>query len=176
MALKFFFPFVRCLKALKENEEMEALIMKDVPGWTVGESVYNTEKWITPVPLQVKKLWCQQNLRHWVQEGRQENHSTLNVTCLFKTLGILNGGYAFVHCTSSSSLLVIQRIVKLIIALLINKEVCPKKLCQPNEFATFDTSRAKMNLPLIVGTALNQYPLPSHFGLNNISSLYLSHD
>ncbi|XP_015759263.1 PREDICTED: NADH dehydrogenase [ubiquinone] 1 alpha subcomplex subunit 13-like [Acropora digitifera] len=45
-----------CLKALKENEEMEALIMKDVPGWTVGESVYNTEKWITPVPLQVKKL------------------------------------------------------------------------------------------------------------------------
>lgn len=51
-----FFPFVRCLKALKENEEMEALIMKDVPGWTVGESVYNTEKWITPVPLQVKKL------------------------------------------------------------------------------------------------------------------------
>jgi len=46
----------KCLKALKENEEMEALIMKDVPGWTVGESVYNTEKWITPVPLQVKKL------------------------------------------------------------------------------------------------------------------------
>ena len=47
----------RVLKAMKENERLEAQIMKDVPGWKVGESVYNTKAWVTPMPDQVKKLW-----------------------------------------------------------------------------------------------------------------------
>lgn len=46
----------RCLRALKENEELEAQIMKDVPGWKVGESVYHTDKWVTPIAVQVNKL------------------------------------------------------------------------------------------------------------------------
>ena len=46
----------RCLRALKENEELEAEIMKDVPGWKVGESVYHTDKWVTPIAVQVNKL------------------------------------------------------------------------------------------------------------------------
>lgn len=45
-----------CLRLLKENEELEAQIMKDVPDWKVGESVYHTEKWVTPMPIQVEKL------------------------------------------------------------------------------------------------------------------------
>lgn len=47
---------IRCLRALKENEELEAQIMKDVPGWKVGESVYHTDKWVSPIAVQVNKL------------------------------------------------------------------------------------------------------------------------
>ncbi|XP_071952851.1 NADH dehydrogenase [ubiquinone] 1 alpha subcomplex subunit 13-like [Antedon mediterranea] len=36
------------LKRLKFNQAQEALIMKDVAGWNVGESVYNTDRWIDP--------------------------------------------------------------------------------------------------------------------------------
>jgi len=35
-------------------EKEEAEIMKDVPGWVVGESVYHTEKWIPPLEAQQK--------------------------------------------------------------------------------------------------------------------------
>ncbi|KAJ7371522.1 NADH dehydrogenase 1 alpha subcomplex subunit 13 ndufa13/GRIM19 [Desmophyllum pertusum] len=45
-----------CLRLLKENEELEAQIMKDVPNWKVGESMYHTDKWVTPVPIQIQKL------------------------------------------------------------------------------------------------------------------------
>ncbi|XP_048415860.1 NADH dehydrogenase [ubiquinone] 1 alpha subcomplex subunit 13 [Stegostoma tigrinum] len=38
----------RTLRILKENLEEEAKIMKDVPGWKVGESVYNSDRWTTP--------------------------------------------------------------------------------------------------------------------------------
>ncbi|XP_076847443.1 NADH dehydrogenase [ubiquinone] 1 alpha subcomplex subunit 13 [Brachyhypopomus gauderio] len=38
----------RTLRMLRENLEEEAIIMKDVPGWKVGEKVYHTERWITP--------------------------------------------------------------------------------------------------------------------------------
>lgn len=53
---KMFFFCTRILKALKENERDEELIMKDVKDWNVGESVYNTTKWITPMPDQILKL------------------------------------------------------------------------------------------------------------------------
>ncbi len=39
---------------MKAFEEEEAQIMKDVPGWTPGESVYNTEKWLPPHPALLK--------------------------------------------------------------------------------------------------------------------------
>ncbi|XP_067872139.1 NADH dehydrogenase [ubiquinone] 1 alpha subcomplex subunit 13 [Heterodontus francisci] len=38
----------RTLRQLRENLEEEAKIMKDVPGWKVGESVYNIDRWFTP--------------------------------------------------------------------------------------------------------------------------------
>lgn len=41
---------------MKKFEKEEAEIMKDVPGWTVGKSVYNTDKWIPPHPAQLKDL------------------------------------------------------------------------------------------------------------------------
>ena len=53
---KYYIFVTRCLRALKENEELEAQIMKDVPGWKVGESVYHTDKWVTPIAVQVNKL------------------------------------------------------------------------------------------------------------------------
>ena len=46
----------RVLRAMTAFEEEEALIMKDVPGWKVGESVYNTDKWIPPLPCQLKDI------------------------------------------------------------------------------------------------------------------------
>ncbi|XP_067416435.1 NADH dehydrogenase [ubiquinone] 1 alpha subcomplex subunit 13 [Emydura macquarii macquarii] len=38
----------RTLRLLRENLEEEANIMKDVPGWKVGESVFHTDRWVTP--------------------------------------------------------------------------------------------------------------------------------
>ncbi|XP_019369131.1 PREDICTED: NADH dehydrogenase [ubiquinone] 1 alpha subcomplex subunit 13 isoform X2 [Gavialis gangeticus] len=38
----------RTLRLLRENLEEEAIIMKDVPGWKVGASVYHTDRWVTP--------------------------------------------------------------------------------------------------------------------------------
>ncbi|XP_065060288.1 NADH dehydrogenase [ubiquinone] 1 alpha subcomplex subunit 13-like [Rhopilema esculentum] len=43
------------LKQLKENYEEEALIMKDVSGWKVGESVYHTNRWVPPTTAELKK-------------------------------------------------------------------------------------------------------------------------
>ena len=51
---KIIFFCFRVLRAMKAFEEEEALIMKDVPGWEVGKSVYNTKKWIPPHPAQLK--------------------------------------------------------------------------------------------------------------------------
>lgn len=36
-------------KILSENKE-EAEIMKNVPGWIVGESVYHGKRWLPPTP------------------------------------------------------------------------------------------------------------------------------
>ncbi|XP_066888679.1 NADH dehydrogenase [ubiquinone] 1 alpha subcomplex subunit 13 isoform X1 [Kogia breviceps] len=38
----------RVLQMLRENLEEEAIIMKDVPDWKVGESVFHTTRWVTP--------------------------------------------------------------------------------------------------------------------------------
>uniref|UniRef100_A0A8C8YMT1 NADH dehydrogenase [ubiquinone] 1 alpha subcomplex subunit 13 n=1 Tax=Prolemur simus TaxID=1328070 RepID=A0A8C8YMT1_PROSS len=39
----------RTLQMLRENLEEEAIIMKDVPDWKVGESVFHTTRWVTPM-------------------------------------------------------------------------------------------------------------------------------
>ncbi|KAM3939388.1 NADH dehydrogenase [ubiquinone] 1 alpha subcomplex subunit 13 [Leptodactylus fuscus] len=38
----------RTLRILRENLEQEAIIMKDVPDWKVGESVFHTDRWVAP--------------------------------------------------------------------------------------------------------------------------------
>uniref|UniRef100_A0A7N4PI29 NADH dehydrogenase [ubiquinone] 1 alpha subcomplex subunit 13 n=1 Tax=Sarcophilus harrisii TaxID=9305 RepID=A0A7N4PI29_SARHA len=38
----------RKLRMLRQNLEEEAIIMKDVPGWKVGESVFHTTRWVPP--------------------------------------------------------------------------------------------------------------------------------
>lgn len=44
------------LKMLRENLEEEAIIMKDVPGWKVGESVFHTDRWTKPLPNELFNL------------------------------------------------------------------------------------------------------------------------
>lgn len=39
----------RTLQILRENLEEEAIIMKDVPNWKVGESVFHTTRWVPPL-------------------------------------------------------------------------------------------------------------------------------
>lgn len=39
----------RILQILRENLEEEAVIMKDVPDWKVGESVFHTTRWVPPL-------------------------------------------------------------------------------------------------------------------------------
>ncbi|XP_028907656.1 NADH dehydrogenase [ubiquinone] 1 alpha subcomplex subunit 13 [Ornithorhynchus anatinus] len=46
----------RTLRMLRENLEEEAILMKDVPGWKVGESVFNTTRWVTPTPGELYSL------------------------------------------------------------------------------------------------------------------------
>ncbi|XP_035169766.1 NADH dehydrogenase [ubiquinone] 1 alpha subcomplex subunit 13, partial [Oxyura jamaicensis] len=38
----------RTLRILRQNLDEEAKIMKDVPGWKVGESVFHTDRWVPP--------------------------------------------------------------------------------------------------------------------------------
>ncbi len=52
--LLIFFVFHRFLRAMKAFEAEEALIMKDVPGWKVGESPYILDKWVEPIRDQLK--------------------------------------------------------------------------------------------------------------------------
>ncbi|XP_010177154.1 PREDICTED: NADH dehydrogenase [ubiquinone] 1 alpha subcomplex subunit 13, partial [Mesitornis unicolor] len=33
---------------LRQNLDEEAKIMKDVPGWKVGESLFHTDRWVPP--------------------------------------------------------------------------------------------------------------------------------
>ncbi|XP_023798622.1 NADH dehydrogenase [ubiquinone] 1 alpha subcomplex subunit 13 [Cyanistes caeruleus] len=40
----------RTLRMLRENLEEEAKIMRDVPGWKVGESRFHTDRWVPPTP------------------------------------------------------------------------------------------------------------------------------
>ncbi|XP_033634945.1 NADH dehydrogenase [ubiquinone] 1 alpha subcomplex subunit 13-like [Asterias rubens] len=46
----------RVLKLLKTNHEQEAIIMKDVPDWKAGESIYDTKRWIDPMVLDLYYL------------------------------------------------------------------------------------------------------------------------
>lgn len=46
--------FHRFLRAMKAFEAEEALIMKDIPGWKVGESPYISGKWVEPIRGQLK--------------------------------------------------------------------------------------------------------------------------
>ncbi|XP_052658566.1 NADH dehydrogenase [ubiquinone] 1 alpha subcomplex subunit 13 [Harpia harpyja] len=38
----------RTLRLLRQNLDEEAKIMKDVPGWKVGESLFHTNRWVPP--------------------------------------------------------------------------------------------------------------------------------
>ncbi|KAJ8366634.1 hypothetical protein AAFF_G00348330 [Aldrovandia affinis] len=46
----------RMLRMMRENLEEEAKIMKDVPGWKVGESPFHTERWVTPLSEELYSL------------------------------------------------------------------------------------------------------------------------
>ncbi|NXL72001.1 NDUAD dehydrogenase, partial [Leptocoma aspasia] len=40
----------RTLRLLRENLEEEAKIMREVPGWKVGESRFHTDRWVSLTP------------------------------------------------------------------------------------------------------------------------------
>ncbi|GLD72532.1 NADH dehydrogenase [ubiquinone] [Lates japonicus] len=46
----------RNLRMLRENLEEEAIIMKDVPGWKVGDSVFHTDRWVAPLSEELFNL------------------------------------------------------------------------------------------------------------------------
>ncbi|XP_039116788.1 NADH dehydrogenase [ubiquinone] 1 alpha subcomplex subunit 13-B [Dioscorea cayenensis subsp. rotundata] len=48
----------RFVKEWKKYLEEEARIMKDVPGWKVGENVYNSGKWMPPATGELRpEVW-----------------------------------------------------------------------------------------------------------------------
>jgi hypothetical protein len=53
-------PFCRFVKEWHKYLEYEADIMKDVPGWKVGESVYNSGRWVPPSSGELRPdvWWC----------------------------------------------------------------------------------------------------------------------
>ncbi|XP_068605281.1 NADH dehydrogenase [ubiquinone] 1 alpha subcomplex subunit 13 [Brachionichthys hirsutus] len=54
----------RTLRLLRENLEEEAILMKDVPGWKVGESVFHTDRWVTPRSYELYSLRPPKELLH----------------------------------------------------------------------------------------------------------------
>uniref|UniRef100_A0A4W3HKM5 NADH dehydrogenase [ubiquinone] 1 alpha subcomplex subunit 13 n=1 Tax=Callorhinchus milii TaxID=7868 RepID=A0A4W3HKM5_CALMI len=54
----------RLLRLMRENLEEEAKIMKDVPGWKVGEGVYHTKRWVEPLTDELFNLRPKENLVH----------------------------------------------------------------------------------------------------------------
>ncbi|XP_061457695.1 NADH dehydrogenase [ubiquinone] 1 alpha subcomplex subunit 13 [Rhineura floridana] len=54
----------RTLRMLRENLDEEAKIMKDVPGWQVGESRFHTTRWTFPAPDELFYLHPQSELDH----------------------------------------------------------------------------------------------------------------
>ncbi|KAF4076422.1 hypothetical protein AMELA_G00214920 [Ameiurus melas] len=54
----------RTLRMLRENLEEEAVIMKDVPGWKVGENVFHTDRWVTPTNDELFNLRPHEELLH----------------------------------------------------------------------------------------------------------------
>ncbi|XP_072560239.1 NADH dehydrogenase [ubiquinone] 1 alpha subcomplex subunit 13 [Paramormyrops kingsleyae] len=53
----------RTLRMLRENLEEEVRIMKDVPGWKVGENVFHTERWVQPVSDELFNLRPKEELQ-----------------------------------------------------------------------------------------------------------------
>ncbi|MGH0177979.1 UNVERIFIED_CONTAM: hypothetical protein FKN15_076366 [Acipenser sinensis] len=49
---------------LRQNLEEEAKIMKDVPGWKVGENVFHTDRWVTPLNDELFNLRPAEELLH----------------------------------------------------------------------------------------------------------------
>ncbi|XP_072296491.1 NADH dehydrogenase [ubiquinone] 1 alpha subcomplex subunit 13 isoform X1 [Eucyclogobius newberryi] len=60
----YYFVLTRTLQNLRENLEEEAILMKDVPGWKVGESVFHTDRWVTPLPEELLNLRPREALLH----------------------------------------------------------------------------------------------------------------
>ncbi|MBN3317081.1 NDUAD dehydrogenase, partial [Atractosteus spatula] len=54
----------RTLRMLRENLEEEAKVMKDVPNWKVGENVFHTDRWVTPITEELYNLRPQEELLH----------------------------------------------------------------------------------------------------------------
>ncbi|XP_049733499.1 NADH dehydrogenase [ubiquinone] 1 alpha subcomplex subunit 13 isoform X1 [Elephas maximus indicus] len=52
----------RVLQMLRENLEEEAIIMKDVPDWKVGESVFHTTRWVPPMAGELYGLRTKEEL------------------------------------------------------------------------------------------------------------------
>ena len=50
--------FYRFVKEWKKYLEYEAEVMKDVPGWKVGESVYHSGRWVPPATGELRpEVW-----------------------------------------------------------------------------------------------------------------------
>ncbi|KAJ3594886.1 hypothetical protein NHX12_004191 [Muraenolepis orangiensis] len=54
----------RTLRMLRENLEEEAILMKDVPGWKVGETVYHTDRWTKPANAELFNLRPREEVLH----------------------------------------------------------------------------------------------------------------
>ncbi|XP_077331559.1 NADH dehydrogenase [ubiquinone] 1 alpha subcomplex subunit 13 [Lithobates pipiens] len=54
----------RVLRTLRKNLEEEAIIMKGVPGWKVGESAFHTARWVPPVLEELYYLRSEEDLEN----------------------------------------------------------------------------------------------------------------
>ncbi|XP_031418759.1 NADH dehydrogenase [ubiquinone] 1 alpha subcomplex subunit 13 [Clupea harengus] len=52
----------RTLRLMRENLEEEAVIMKDVPGWKVGENMFHTDRWVSPTLDELYNLRLREEL------------------------------------------------------------------------------------------------------------------
>lgn len=54
----FFLSFFRFVQEWKKYLEYETEVMKDVPGWKVGENVYHSGRWMPPATGELRpEVW-----------------------------------------------------------------------------------------------------------------------
>lgn len=82
--------FLRFVYEWKKYLEYEAEVMKDVPGWKVGENVYHSGRWMPPATGELRPevwWWFSNELLSWLVFNTQKCFHSPHESVLFSCAG-----------------------------------------------------------------------------------------